>query len=134
MTKYIALFEENGKGGYGVVFPDFPGLISAGDNYDDAVRMAHEGLSCHVAAMKADNDLIPLPRTLDAIKATWEDWNEWEKKYTFTVGYVNLLPLKIQTKRVNVIIDEALLARIDRVTENRSAFLAEAARKMLETY
>ncbi len=133
MKNYIALFEENGKGGYGVVFPDFPGLISAGDNYDDAVRMAHEGLSGHVAVMVADGEPIPEPRSLEQIKREWEDWAEWEKEYKFVVGYVTLLPLKTRAKRVNVMIDEYLLSRIDRVTDNRSAFLSEAARRMLDT-
>jgi len=132
MKNYIALFEDNGKGGYGVVFPDFPGCISAGDDYDDAVRMAHEALSGHVSAMQADGEPIPVPRTLKEIKATWEDWPTWESEYEFVVGYVTLLPLRNQAKRVNIMMDEALLSSIDKVTANRSAFLAEAARRMLE--
>ena len=133
MKNYIALFETTpDTNSVGVVFPDFPGLISVGDDYDDAVRMAHEALSGHISAMKADGEKIPTPRTLEEIKATWEDWAEWEKEYTFTIGYVTLLPLKSHSKRVNIMIDEALLARIDRVAENRSSFLTEAARRMLE--
>lgn len=131
MKNYIALFEENGSGGYGVVFPDFPGCISAGDNYEDALRMAHEALSFHVHGMKEDGDKIPEPRTLEDIKATWENWKEWEDNYDFMTGYVTLLPLQSTFKRINITIDEALLANIDKVTKNRSAFLADAARRLL---
>ena len=129
MKQYIALFETDERAStVGVVFPDLPGCISVGDDYEDAVRMAHEAL-----ALYADgNDHMPKPRTLEQIKTEWEDWAEWEKGYSFTFGYVALLPIKGQAKRVNVMIDETLLSRIDIVTKNRSAFLAEAARKMLE--
>jgi predicted RNase H-like HicB family nuclease len=132
MKNYVALFEVvPGTDGYGVVFPDFPGCISAGDTYEEALRMAHEALSGHVLCMKKDGDPIPEPRTLAEIQATWEDWNEWNTDYTFIVGYVALLPLKT-TKRVNVVLEESLLTRIDQVTNNRSAFISEAAKRLLE--
>jgi len=132
MQKYIALFEEvKGKESYGVVFPDFPGCISAGDTFEEAMQMAHEALAGHVNLLKAEGGKIPAPRTLDQIKNTWEDWKEWEDNYDFVVGYVTLLPLKTSAKRVNIMLDETLLAQIDRVTKNRSSFLAEAARRML---
>lgn len=132
MSKYIALFESVGKnGGYSVVFPDFPGLVSAGDDYDDAVRMAHEALSLHTSAMLYDNEELPEPRTLEEIKATWEDWKEWEDNYNFIVGYVSLIPSKGVLRRVNVTLSEELLQRIDDVAKNRSAFLEDAARSFL---
>jgi len=132
MQKYIALFEKvEGKEAYGVVFPDFPGCISAGNTFDEAMQMAHEALAGHVNLLKEDGEDIPAPRTLDQIKRSWEDWKEWEKNYDFVVGYVMLLPLKTSAKRVNIMLDETLLTQIDKVTKNRSSFLAEAARRML---
>lgn len=129
MKNYIALFEEDPEvKGFGVVFPDLPGCISHGDDYDDAVRMAHEALSLYAS----DGEDMPEPRTLEQIKAEWEDWAEWEKNYNFVVGHVALLPLTGQKERFNVTLDAGLVARIDRVAKNRSAFLAEAARRMLE--
>ncbi|MDR3170330.1 MAG: type II toxin-antitoxin system HicB family antitoxin [Treponema sp.] len=90
MKTYIALFEyEAGKPGYGVVFPDLPGCISAGDDYADAFRMAHEAL-----ALYADSeDRLPEPRSLEEIKATWEAWPEWEQQYQFQVAQIRLYPL-----------------------------------------
>lgn len=131
--QYIALFEDDPEvKGIGVVFPDFPGCISVGDDYEDAVRMAHEALALHIHGMKEDGDPIPEPRTLEQIKETWEDWNEWKNSYNFTVEHIAALPLQPTSKRFNVTMDESLLERIDRVAKNRSAFLAEAARRMLE--
>lgn len=127
--QYIALFECDPEvKGYGVVFPDLPGCVSMGDDYEDAVRMAHEALALYAS----DGEEMPEPRTFEQIKETWEDWGEWESKYNFTVEHIALLPLAGQKERFNVTLDANLVARIDRVAKNRSAFLAEAARRMLE--
>ena len=127
MKNYIALFEENGKGGYGVVFPDFPGCISAGSTFDEAVRMAHEALSLHTEGEKK----LPKPRTLEQIKRTWEDWKEWEKDGNFVVVNIGLLPFTMKNKRVNIVLNEGLLARIDAVAKNRSEFITKAVEKVL---
>jgi predicted RNase H-like HicB family nuclease len=42
---YCAVLEYNGDNGYGIFFPDVPGCISCGDNFDHAVKMAREALS-----------------------------------------------------------------------------------------
>ncbi len=83
MKNYIALFEENGKGGYSIVFPDFPGCISAGDSYNEALKMAHEALSFHINGLKEDNCPIPAPRCLEQIKANWPEWSNWKNNYSF---------------------------------------------------
>ncbi|MGO8953237.1 MAG: hypothetical protein ACLQF2_07850, partial [Rhodomicrobium sp.] len=46
---------------------------------------------------------------------------------------VTLIPLVLpgRARRVNVTLDEALLEEIDRISNNRSGFLAEAARAEL---
>ena len=132
MKNYIALFEKAGNGdAYGVVFPDFPGCVSAGATHEEAVRMAHEALAGHVRFLQTSGDKIPKPRTLEQIKTSWEDWGEWEAENDFVVGYVALLPVKSTSLRVNIMMDDSLLAQIDRVTDNRSSFFAEAAKKML---
>jgi len=127
MKNYIALFEENGKGGYGVVFPDFPGCISAGNTFEEAVRMAHEALSLHTEEEKK----LPKPRTLEQIKKTWEDWKEWEKDGNFIVVNISLLPFTMKNKRVNIVLNEGLLTRIDSVAKNRSEFITKAVEKAL---
>jgi len=127
VKEYIALFEyEDGKEGFGVVFPDLPGCFSAGNDFNDAYKMAHEAV-----ALYADGEEMPIPRTLEQIKAEWPDWAEWEKEYKFMVAKVALYPLKTEVRRFNVSLSSDLVSRIDRVTKNRSAFLASAAELML---
>jgi predicted RNase H-like HicB family nuclease len=82
MKTYIALFEqvhgENKENGYSVVFPDFPGLITAGNSYEETYRMAHEGLASHIKLLEKSNIPIPEPRTIEQIEDVWEDLKEWK--------------------------------------------------------
>ena len=64
---YIALVE-SGPEGASVYFPDLPGCTSAGRDLDDAIANAKEALAGHVALMRADGDVIPPPRSLEAIR------------------------------------------------------------------
>ena len=132
MKKYIALFEyEDGKNGYAVVFPDLPGCFSAGDDYDDTYRMAHEALSFHLDGLAAEGMPVPEPRTLERIKAEWDDWKKWKKNYSFLVVPVAVYPTSGKSVRVNIMLPECTLRRIDAVSKNRSAFLASAAEHVL---
>jgi predicted RNase H-like HicB family nuclease len=59
---YLAVFETDENPGFGVYFPDVPGCVSMGDNFDHALRMAKEALGLHVYGMEKDNEALP-PRT-----------------------------------------------------------------------
>lgn len=114
---------ERADDGFGVFFPDLPGCTSAGDTVNEAALNAEEALSLHLDGMREDGEAIPAPSSIDAI-ATDPDVDE--------VGRV-LVRGEVPGRaiRVQVTIDEGLLARIDRVAKNRSRFLAEAARAAL---
>ena len=132
MKNYIALFEYvPGENGFGVVVPDIPGFSSGGDTYEEAMKNATEGLASHIETMKEFGYKVPAPRSLEKIKKEWKDWKEWEKDYKFYVGHIPILP-PFGTQKVLVSIDTALVARIDRVAKNRSAFFASAAERMLD--
>jgi len=127
MKTYIALFEyEADKTGFSVIFPDLPGLVSAGDDYEETVKMAHEALASHIMFLREENEQIPEPGTLEQIQNTWEDWKEWEENYKFFVVPIALLPITTKSKRINVTINEGLLAKIDMVAKNRSEFISRA--------
>lgn len=55
----------------GVVFPELPGCVSAGDDVADAVRMAHEALALHLEGMIAGGEALPGPVVLDAPLPGW---------------------------------------------------------------
>jgi len=128
MKYYIAFISIDGPA-YSVVFPDFPGCISAGKDFEDAIRMAHEALSGHVECMKNSKLKIPQPSSLAKIRKSWPDWQEW-KKSEYTTALIALVPSH-ETRKYTISMDSSLMARIDAVTKNRSAFLARAAEEVL---
>ncbi|WP_417454190.1 type II toxin-antitoxin system HicB family antitoxin [Kiloniella sp.] len=120
---YPALIDKQPGSDYGVTFPDFPGCVSAGKDIPEAFEMAKLALSGHITVMNDDGDQIPEPSDIESI-------DDEDKKYSLLVTLVEVtMPGK--PKRVNVMLDEGLLSRIDAVSKNRSAFLAEAAQEKL---
>ena len=120
---YPAFVDKDEDSDFGVSFPDFPGCVSAGGTVEEALLSAQEALAGHVALMLADGDELPKPSVLEAVAAG---------KDASTVA-VTLVPVVLpgRARRVNVTLDEALLEEIDQISNNRSGFLAEAARAEL---
>jgi predicted RNase H-like HicB family nuclease len=130
---YIALLEfdkETGK--YGVIIPDVPGFTTVGDSYDDAVRNATEGLASHLDVMKECGEDIPAARSLEDIRDKWSGWKDWARDVKdFLTALIPVIPVYGTTK-VLVSMDAGLVARIDRISRNRSAFLSSAAEYMID--
>ena len=132
VKKYIALFEMDFKADLvGVVFPDLPGVTEAGCDFKDAEERAIKVLQVMAEEYEIEGVKMPEPRTLEEIQKNWPDWDEWVKNYKFIVVSIPFLPLP-RSKKYLVNLDQNLVARIDAVTNNRSAFLAAAAEKMLK--
>ncbi len=72
MRNYIGLIHKDADSDYGVSFPDFPGLVTAGTDLDDARAMAEEALSLHIEGLAEDGEAIPEPSTLEAVVADAE--------------------------------------------------------------
>jgi predicted RNase H-like HicB family nuclease len=130
MATAIAIVHEQ-AGVYGVSFPDFPGAVTTGANLDEAVARAREMLAFHVEGMVEDGEVLPALRTLGEIGA---DPTLAEALHGgLLVGVPYDPPGRVV--RVNISIDERLLEAVDRAAKaarsNRSAFLAESARKRL---
>jgi predicted RNase H-like HicB family nuclease len=68
---YRALLEPDGKGGYGVVLPDFPGCVSIGADAETAVHQAAEAPALHVEGMLEDKAELPAPSAPDAALPDW---------------------------------------------------------------
>lgn len=124
MTAYIALLRKEASTDFGVDFPDFPGCVTAGKTLDDARRMAVEALELHVEGMREDGEPIPEPSSLDVIMNDLEN----RDAVAFLVE-IGARPPK--TVRINVMLPQDVVVAIDRVTTNRSRFLAEAAKAKL---
>jgi len=116
--RYFPAQIEKGEFSYGIWFADFPGCISAADTISEAIEGASEALALHTAGMIADGDPLPAPSAPRL------------EEGSVAVAMIGVT-LPGRKKRVNVMIDEGLLAAIDAVSANRSQFLEKAARKEL---
>lgn len=70
MAHYIALIHKDPDTGYGVSFPDLPGVTTVGDTIDDAMHKAAEVLTFAAEDYsKQTGRDFPAPRTIDALRA-----------------------------------------------------------------
>src|SRR5262245_40966277 len=122
-TYFPAIVGKKRDSGYSVTFPDSPGCVGTGSTLDEAVLSAHEALAGHVARMAADSAVLPEPTPLEALAG----------RRKAPVAAIALVPVTLPGKalRVSISMSEALLNEIDAVADNRSRFLAEAARAKL---
>jgi predicted RNase H-like HicB family nuclease len=130
--RYIVFIHKDTDSCHGVSFPDFPGCVSAGDTLDEAVANATEALSGHVRMMEAGGDMIPPPRSIEAVMA---DTSLAADRDGAVISAVPLMRDRGSTVRINVSLDLGLLEAIDAAArhrkQTRSAFLASAARREL---
>ena len=128
MHQYIGLIHKDADSDFGVSFPDFPGLVSAGTSLDDARAMAEEALAFHIEGLVADGEAIPEPSSLEEVM---NDPNNRD-------GVAILVAVKAEARkavRVNVTLPEDVLEQIDRYAAahgfTRSGFIAQAAKKAM---
>lgn len=130
MSYAIALVHEE-DGVFGISFPDFPGCISTGGSFDEAVTRGGQALSFHIEGMLEDREALPVLRTASQIR-TDPDLKEAMIDATLVAVPVTLPGKAV---RVNITLDEHLLTAIDRAAgaqgSSRSGFLADAARRQL---
>lgn len=129
MATYIGLIHKEADSDFGVSFPDFPGVVTAGKSLEDARVMAEEALAFHIDGLVADGEAIPEASDLDEVMAEPENRD----------GVAILVSVKTDARksvRVNVTFAEDVLERIDRYAElhglTRSGFLTRAAKQALE--
>ncbi|SNS52789.1 Predicted nuclease of the RNAse H fold, HicB family [Sphingomonas laterariae] len=119
---YPAIIERAGDT-FSVFFPDLKGLASAGDTIHEAAIAAEEALGVHLLAMAEHKEDIPAPSELDAIEA--------DPEVDEAIRILVRGERPGRAVRLNITLDEGLVAAIDRVAGNRSRFLADAARVAL---
>jgi predicted RNase H-like HicB family nuclease len=115
-ANYVAIIETDDNGGYSVFFPDLPGCVSAGETIEEAFAAAEEALNGHLAVMAEHGEEIPASTPFDQVTIEPD----------IQVAAKILVPAELPGRTVRI-----LLARIDSLTANRSAFLSDAARRLL---
>jgi predicted RNase H-like HicB family nuclease len=126
---YIGLIHKDADSDYGVSFPDFPGVVTAGKDLDDARAMAEEALTFHIDGLLEDGEAIPEASSLEEVMAVPDNKD----------GVAILVAVKTdaaKSVRVNVTLPEDVLAQIDKFAKerglSRSGFLAQAAKRVIE--
>lgn len=118
---YYAVVEQQPGTDVGVWFPDFPGCVSAGASHAEALLNAHEALQLHIDGMLEDGEAIPEPVAFENLPSD---------RGNLLLALVSAR-LPSRRRRINITMDEGLLARIEARSNNVSGFLAEAAREKL---
>lgn len=69
MPHYIALIHKETDSGYGVSFPDVPGVVTVGDSIDDAMRNAADVLAFAAEDWREQTGQnFPAPRSIDDLR------------------------------------------------------------------
>jgi predicted RNase H-like HicB family nuclease len=69
MPHYIALIHKDPDSGYGVSFPDLPGIITGGDTIDEAMQNAPEVLAFAAEDWSEQTGTaFPKPRSIDELR------------------------------------------------------------------
>lgn len=120
---YPAIIERAGEG-FSIFFPDLPGCTSAGATEQQACLNAEEALAGHLLVSAQHGEAVGQPSALDDLARDPD------------VDEVGRLLVRVEKPgravRLNITLDEGLVASIDRVAKNRSGFLADAARAALD--
>ncbi len=59
IQNYFAIFDPAKEGGFNVSFPDFPGCVTFGKNFEEAKRMAKEVLELWIEELSDQQEPIP---------------------------------------------------------------------------
>jgi predicted RNase H-like HicB family nuclease len=129
---YLAIADlAPGEANWSVTFPGFPGVTSVAESFSEVIRQAKDALATAVEDMVADGEALPLAIEDGDVPAY--------DRGDFHDPRILLVPVDIAGKamRVNVSLDEGLLARIDDVSKrtglSRSSLLARGARMVIAT-
>jgi predicted RNase H-like HicB family nuclease len=58
--EYTAFFKANEHGGYTVVVPALPGLVTEGKSLEHARRMAQDAVRCYIEGLRKAKEPIPV--------------------------------------------------------------------------
>jgi predicted RNase H-like HicB family nuclease len=128
VQNYIGLIHKDTDSQFGVSFPDFPGVVTAGTNLDDARAMAEEALTFHIEGLVEDGEAVPEPSALEEVMSDPDN----RSGVAILVSVKNGQPKAV---RVNVTLPGDILEQIDKYAEahgyTRSGLLTQAAKKLM---
>ncbi|MDR5731444.1 type II toxin-antitoxin system HicB family antitoxin [Caballeronia sp. LZ025] len=112
---------------YGVIVPNVPGVFSAGDTIDEALRNAREAIVAHVQTIIEEGEKVEINSTSIEELITDPDY----EGAIWAFVEVDLSKLDSKPERINISLPRFVLHKIDSYVEarheTRSGFLARAA-------
>lgn len=127
MKHYIALVHKEEGSAWGVTFPDIPGCFSAADDLNDVVANAVDALQ-----LWAEDEAMPEPSDMESIRAAHAD----DIADGALLMLIPFIGSDAKPVRVNISMERGMMEAIDAAATERhltrSAFLADAARKVIE--
>lgn len=127
---YVIGLVHGGGDAYGISYPDFPGCVAGGASIDDAVSRGEDALAVHVESMLEDGEELPTLRSRDAILSDPQLQDDVKDAVLVAVPMPSA-----RRARVHVMIDESLLAAVERSAEaegfTRSGYFERAVRDRL---
>jgi predicted RNase H-like HicB family nuclease len=128
--QYVLALVNKENGVFGIHFPDYPGCVSGGSTFEEAVSRGANALVFHLQGMADDGDPISAPRQAEeALASVRDELADGAMPAIIEVEFPG------RAVRVNISIEEGLLSQVDKAAtssgQSRSAFLADAARVRL---
>ena len=115
----------------GIVIPDIPGAITAGDTFEEAYKAAVEVAHIMLEEMTGNGETVPTPSTVDHLK-DHSDYKDWG----WGMIEIDVTPYLGKSEKINVTLPGVVISKIDSYVrshniKSRSAFLADAALEKL---
>lgn len=113
---------------FGVRVPDFPGCLSGGKNYQDAIESAHEAIDAQIELWVEDGEAVPEATSVD----NWLADPDYAGA-VWALVHVDVTRLMGKTEKINVTLPSLLIRRIDQFFaahpdySSRSGFLSHVA-------
>lgn len=57
--RYTVIYQQLSEGGYQVIVPALPGIITYGRTLSEARSMAEDAIICHIRGLLKDNEEVP---------------------------------------------------------------------------
>lgn len=131
---YPAYIHSDADGSASGFFPDVPGCFFAGDSLNEAFKDAQGALTAHFETLCELGEALPAANPVERHLQQRED--EFVGGQWLLVD-INMNQFDGRAERINITLPRRLLSKIDVFVHdnpefsNRSAFLAEAARRVL---
>lgn len=123
-----------GKSGFGIMFPDVPGVFTGGDTPEELAAMAREALELQLQGLHEDGEPLPEPRTF-TIEEIRQEFDDPDDPLPDDEHWSHLLPVTVALPpypdTVNVSVEADVVREVDRLTADRRTFITEATRREL---